>query len=108
MSDLDALWEKVLENWDDEKRHAAALQFALTTEQLADLAGRYRTLENDEKKGTLAKKKIDAIVASAIAMLQSMKTPPPPKSNKVLTFAAAMLAAVVFSYLAWMLAHARH
>ena len=100
---FDALWEKVLEDWDDEKRHAAVLQYALTTELLPDLAGRYRAVQDDAVKGALAKKRIDAIVSTATQMLMAVKSPPPPKSNKWLTFTAAVMAAIVFSVLAWML-----
>lgn len=98
---LDALWEKILEDWADEKRHAAALTYALSTENLPDLAGRYRALKDDPEKGPYAQKRIDAIVVAATQMLASMKTPAPPKQNKVLTFAVAIVCAIVVSWLAY-------
>ena len=98
---FDALWAKVTGDWPDEKRHAAILAYALQTENLPELAGRYRALKDDPEKGEIAQKRIDAIVVAATQILASMKTPPPPKSNKVLTFATAILCAVMVSWLAW-------
>ncbi len=46
-------------------------------------------------------KRIDAIVVAATGMLASMKTPPPPKQNKPLTIAVAIICACVVSWLAW-------
>jgi hypothetical protein len=98
---FDALWAKVIEDWGDEKRHAAILAYALETENLPELAGRYRALKDDPEKGAYAQKRIDAIVVSATQMLASMKTPPPPKQNKPLTIAVAIVSACVISWLAW-------
>ncbi len=98
---MDELWAKVLEDWGDEKRHAAILSYALQTENLPDLAGRYRALEDDPEKGEYAQKRIDAIVIAATQMLQSMKTPAPPKTNRPLTIAVAIVCACIVSWLAW-------
>src|SRR5438874_11648221 len=98
---FDALWAKVLEDWADEKRHAAILTYALSTESLPELAGRYRALKDDPEKGAFAQKRIDAIVIAATQMLASMKTPAPPKTNKPLTIAVAVVCACVMSWLAW-------
>ena len=98
---MDELWAKVLEEWGDEKRHAAILAYALQTENLPDLAGRYRALKDDPEKGEYAQKRIDAIVIAATQMLAAMKTPPPPKSNKPLTIVVAIICACVMSWLAW-------
>ena len=79
----------------------SSVDYALQTENLPDLAGRYRALKDDPEKGEYAQKRIDAIVVAATQMLASMKTPPPPKSNKVLTIAVAIVCACVMSWLAW-------
>lgn len=100
---FEALWSKVLEQWTDEKRHAAILAYALEKENLPELAGRYRALQDDPEKGTIAKKRIDALVAAATQLLMATKTPPPPKSNKALTFFTAIICAIIVSWIAWML-----
>ena len=73
---LDALWLRVLEAWDDDKPHAAALEYALRTEQLAILAARYRTFKGDPAKAERAQRRLDAIVLTATQRMLSMKSPP--------------------------------
>lgn len=102
---FDLLWARALEAWDDDARHAALLEFALASERLPDLAGKYRALEKDPEKAPQAKKRLDALVTAATAVLASMKTPAPPKSNKVLTFFAAIVCAVLTSWVVWALLH---
>jgi hypothetical protein len=72
---FEALWTRVLDAWDDDKPHQAALTYALETERLPDLAGRYRKLLEDAEKGPRAKKKIDGIVVAATQLLMATKTP---------------------------------
>jgi hypothetical protein len=98
---LDALWARVLEAWDDDKPHAAALEHALRGERLPDLAGRYRKLADDPEKGALAKKKLDAIVVAATQMLMSMKTPKPGKTPVSITLSAFGVSLALLSWLAW-------
>ena len=104
---LELLWRRALEEWDDDKRHAALLELALSAERLPDLAGKYRSLEKDPERGARAKKRLDAIVMAATQMLLAMKTPPPPKSNKTLTIATAVVCAALVSYLMWTILQAR-
>lgn len=104
---LELLWARALEKWDDDARHAALLEFALATERLPDLAGKYRALETDPEKAALAKKRLDALVAAATALLASMKTPAPPRSNKVLTFFAAIVSAALTAWVVWTLLRSR-
>jgi hypothetical protein len=88
---LDAMWKGTLQAWDDEKRHAALLDYALRNEKLPILAGNYRALKDDTDKGPLAKKRLDAIVLAATQMLMSMKTPKPTRSPLWLTATAGLV-----------------
>jgi hypothetical protein len=98
---LEALWKRVLEAWDDDKTHAALLDQAMRSQTLPEIAGRYRALSEDPKKGPLAKKKLDAIVLAATQMLLSMKTPKPGKTPLPITLSAAGVAALLLGWLAW-------
>jgi hypothetical protein len=98
---LDALWARVLDAWDDDKPHAAALDHALRAQLLPELAGRYRELVDDPEKGALAKKKLDAIVVAATQMLLSMKTPKPGKTPLPITLSAFGISLALLSWLAW-------
>lgn len=100
---FDALWKRVLEAWDDDKPHAALLEHALKSEQLPDLAGRYRALERDPEKGARAKKKIDGIVIAATQMLMATKTPPRTKTPWQWSAAAALTFAIVCAWLVYQL-----
>jgi hypothetical protein len=96
---LDALWKRVLREWDDGQVHAVLLEHALRTQALPEIAGRYRALVDDPQKGEIAKKKLDAIVMAATEMLMSMKTPKPGKVPLPITLSAF---AVCMAMLAWL------
>jgi hypothetical protein len=101
---FETLWQRVLDQWDDDKQHAALLEFALRTEQLPEAAGRYRALKDDPAKGERAQKRLDAIVVAATQLMMSMKTPPQTKVPLPITLSAFgiflfTLCAVVYMYL---------
>ena len=96
---FEALWKRTLETWDDDKPHRAILEHALRAEKLPDLAGRYRALKDDPDKGERALKKIDGIVAAATQMLMTMKTPARTKTPWQWTASAALMFAIVCSWL---------
>lgn len=100
---FEALWKRVLEAWDDDKPHAALLEHALKSEQLPELAGRYRALERDPEKAARAKKKIDGIVIAATQMLMATKTPPRTKTPWQWSAAAALMFAIVCAWLVYQL-----
>ncbi|CAN5925550.1 hypothetical protein BH11MYX4_BH11MYX4_20520 [soil metagenome] len=98
---MEALWKRVLEAWDDDKPHQAALTYALQTERLPDIAGRYRKLLDDPEKGPRAKKKIDGIVVAATQLLMATKTPPREKIPWQWTASVAVAFVLVVSFLAY-------
>jgi hypothetical protein len=98
---FEALWARVLEAWADDKTHTAVLDHALRVQALPELAGRYRALVDDPDKGTLAKKRLDAIVLAATQMLMSMKTPKPGKTPLPITLSAAGISLLLLVWLAW-------
>lgn len=74
---VDMLWDRALQNWSDDKPHKALLEFALRTENLPEVAGRYRALKDDPEKGARAKKQLDAIVVAATQLMLATKTERP-------------------------------
>ena len=100
---FEALWERALEAWDDDKPHVAILEHALRTESLPELAGRYRALKDDPAKGPRAQKKIDGIVVAATQMLMATKTPPRTKTPWQWTAAAAIVFGLVCAFLFYQL-----
>jgi hypothetical protein len=100
---LEALWQRALDAWDDDKPHAALLEHALHEQALPEIAGRYRSLADDPEKGPLAKKKLDVIVIAATQMLMSMKTPKPGKTPLPITLSAVGICLALLGWLAWAL-----
>jgi len=96
-----ALWARVLEAWDEEKPHQAALSYAIEKEMLPEIAGRYRKLIDDPEKGARAKKKIDGIVVAATQLLLATKSPVREKVPWQWTASAAVFMVIVVSFLAY-------
>jgi hypothetical protein len=99
---FEALWQKVLSAWDDDKVHASLLEYAITAEKLPDAAGRYRALKDDPEKGERAKKRLDAIVLAATQMMLSMKTP----GNVKVPLSITLSAFGIFVFMALFVAYA--
>jgi hypothetical protein len=100
---FETLWGRVLEAWDDDKPHAAVLEYSLRAQRLPDLAGRYRALKDDRDKGERAQKKLDGIVTAAMQMMMATKTPPRDKPPRNITLSALgmfLLAIALLTY--WM------
>lgn len=102
-AELDALWAKVLEAWDDDGAHNAVLQHAIDRAKLPELAGRYRALVDDPERGARAKKKMDAIVAAAMHMMLAAKTPERTKTPWTWTVSAGLLFGLVVAFVLYKL-----
>jgi hypothetical protein len=100
---LDALWQRVLKAWDDDKVHEAVMQYGLRTQSLPELAGRYRQLLDDPGKGARARARIDALVALVTAELAAMKTPRAGRVPVAITLSAFGACALLLGWLGWML-----
>ena len=98
---FDTLWKRVVENWDDDKPHQAILKFAIDSERMPDLAGRYRKLRDDPEKAARAQKKIDGIVIAATQMLMSMKSPPRTKTPWQWTASVAFVCLLILTWLSY-------
>ena len=105
---FDTLWGRVLETWEDDKPHNAILDYALKSERLPELAGKYKDLKEDPEKGARAKKRMDGIVIAATQMMMAMKTPPRTKTPWQWTFSVALIAAFVCGWLFYKLFVVRH
>jgi len=105
---FEALWNRCLEAWDEDKPHNAILDHALKSEKLPDLAGRYRDLKDDEVKGPRAEKRINAIVIAATQMMMATKAPTRTKTPWQWNAAAATFFLLIISYLAYALIYLPH
>jgi hypothetical protein len=97
---LEALWMRVVEDWDNDKAHAALLDHAMRTRALPEIAGRYRAFASDPAKAELAQKKITVIMTAATEMLISMRTPRPGKVPLPITLSAVAICLAMLGWLA--------
>lgn len=116
MDELDpttaGLWSKVLESWEDDKRHEAFLVYCRESGRL-DLAARcYRTIADGQGEGVYrssekveeAKKRLGAIAAMAILVLESNRDPEATaRAKRRLGFVAVLVFLGMLFTLAWAL-----
>lgn len=98
---FNALWDRVVEAWDDDKPHQAILGHSIDKQLLPVLAGRYRKLQDDPEKGVRAKKKIDGIVVAATQMMLATKTPPRTKMPTSWVVYFGIFCALVIAFVYW-------
>lgn len=72
---IEALWKNALDHWDEEKAHVAFLEACRERGKLAEAAARYRGMAGDRDRGPEAEKRLKAILAIAIASLETVRTP---------------------------------
>ena len=102
---LEVLWQRALEAWDEDVPHAAVLEFALASDALPEIAGRYRTLKDDPQKGARAKKQIDAIVAAATRLMLATKTPRRTKAPPGVLITVIAICLVLLGYATYAMWH---
>ncbi len=72
---LEALWKKVLDDFEDDAAHARFIEHCRSTNQLLEAAVRYRGMKGDHARGRQADKRLGAIATLAIASLETTRTP---------------------------------
>jgi hypothetical protein len=101
---LETLWKNVLDRWDDDKAHAAFLEYCRLENQLAEAAARYRGMTGDRERGPSAKKRLQGVQIVALAALESTRTSAPRTSRQagglilIVFFLAMTVALVVYFY----------
>jgi hypothetical protein len=88
---LDALWKKVLDEWEDDKRHAAFIEHCRAVGGLAEAAARYRGMAGDRERGPEAEKRLKSILAVALVELEALRTPAPERSSRTRSIVLTLL-----------------
>lgn len=100
-STLDILWKNTLDHWNDDKAHAAFLEFAAAKGELPEAAGRYREIKDaGGERSEMAAKKLSAIVTIAMQMLASERTDPGKKPPTWLTVIVMMVSFAIVGWVA--------
>ncbi len=79
----EALWARVLEDWEDDARHTAFLTHCQMSQALGVAASRYRAIAEDAEayrsaanRSEDAKKRLVGITTLAVLVMQASATPP--------------------------------
>lgn len=97
---FELLWAKVQEHWDDDKVHAAFLEYARTRFQLPEAGGRYRAIkENDPARAEVAQQKLQQLMILALSMLESARDDGPSGAPRWISALAFAVAAVFLAVL---------
>lgn len=73
-AEFEALWKRVVEDWDDERAHGAFLQHCKEHEILAEAATRYAGMRGDRERGANAQKRVEAVSVLAANALYATRT----------------------------------
>jgi hypothetical protein len=74
---LDALWKRVLDDWESDHAHGTFMEHCRATGQLLEAAVRYRGMAGDHARGASAEKRLKGIALLAVAGLESERSPEP-------------------------------
>jgi hypothetical protein len=72
---LEALWKRVLDDWESDHAHGAFIEYCQAQGQLLEAAMRYRGMAGDHTRGQSADKRLKGIALLAIAGLESERSP---------------------------------
>ncbi|HSC89100.1 MAG TPA: hypothetical protein VLC09_17580 [Polyangiaceae bacterium] len=96
MSENDAafegLWRHLLDHWDDEAAHRAFLTACQGLGKLPDAAARYRGMTGDPARKAVAEQKLQAVVLTAMAALETERSArPSPRKSRLPMLLAGMV-----------------
>lgn len=99
--DLERAWDELLAAWDDADRHKRFLVLAESTGRLAEAGRRYRAMKDDPARRAEAERRIDEILARAMARMATVeRTDPAPARSRVewiaLGVSATLIAAALY------------
>ncbi len=110
MSDpLDEAWTDLQDQWSDEAAHKRYIGLATSLGRLAEAGKHYREVRDDPaapaERREIAKKRIDQLLAAALAAMAATKSPPAPKQHPKLVFVAAGICAAMILFALWAFLH---
>jgi hypothetical protein len=98
---VEALWAKVLEDWEAERAHDAFVSVSAERGRLGDAAARYRGQLACPDRKALAEKKMQAIAILAAQALESERTTTSSRAPRWIAWVAAVLTAAAVAVLVY-------
>ncbi|HEX7671670.1 MAG TPA: hypothetical protein VF395_18885 [Polyangiaceae bacterium] len=102
---LEALWKRVLDEWEDDRAHGAFMEYCQKNDDLLEGAVRYRGMSGDHVRGESAERRLKAIALLAIAGLESQRTPEKPGVSDVTRIVLVVFFIAATVALAFVLGH---
>jgi len=107
---IEAAWEEVLAQFDDEGAHKRFLTLAAGLGALGEAGRRYRAIRDDpdDPRADMASKQIDRLLGLAMQNLEPLKTPPTRKKHiKTAMFLIALgVSGTLIAHAVWSLLRA--
>lgn len=80
---IDAAWQRVVNEWDDEQTHRAFLMLCASIERLDEAGRRYREVcDQDPARRTMAEAQIERVLGLAMQKLSSLQSERHPRSTR--------------------------
>lgn len=101
---LERAWEDALASWDDDAAHERFLVIADATGRLVEAGKRYREIrDRDPARRAAAEKRIDALLAKAVAHMMAVEKSEPAKTRSRLEWIALGVSAALIAAALWQL-----
>ncbi len=101
---LEEAWALVEESWDDDGAHKRFIALCDAVGRLDEAGARYRAVqETDEGRADEAKRRIDQIVARALATLQAQRVDPPEEPRRRLFWVSVVVFLAILLTTMWMI-----
>jgi hypothetical protein len=84
---LEALWKRVIDEWEDEARHNAFLDYCQKRDRLVDAAVRYRGMAGDRERARVSEKKLKAVALLAMTRLEVTRVAERRSPSRALSYA---------------------
>ncbi|MAQ14876.1 MAG: hypothetical protein CMN30_08780 [Sandaracinus sp.] len=105
---LEVAWERVEAEWAEDEAHLRFISLCQVLGRLDEAGARYRAVrEADPERADEAARRIDQVVARALATLHAQRVETPPKRNRRLLLLVAIgLFIGILGYTMWVIADA--
>lgn len=99
---IEAAWQKVLEDWDDDDAHKRFIVLCESFNILHEAGSRYRAIrESEPERGDQAKKQIDRILVSAMSKLSVERSEPQKRPPRAVWILAVVLFLALLGFAGW-------
>jgi hypothetical protein len=84
-------WAELQAHWDEDRAHRKFIAFCAAQGALSEAGKRYRAVrDGDESRAADAKKRIDAVLASAMQSMEGLRTARPRRTGRLKALALGM------------------